>query len=78
MSMPLVALLFINIGLIFGLWVFFNTEPILKVQTKFYEKTNWLMVPISMLKEVRNTRIMALILILISIASAVYLIFESF
>jgi hypothetical protein len=31
-----------------------------------------------MLKEVRNTRIMALILILISIASAAYLIFESF
>jgi hypothetical protein len=78
MTMPLVALLFINIGLIFGLWVFFNTEPILKVQTKLYEKTNWLMVPISMLREIRNTRIMALILILISVVSAGYLIMESF
>jgi hypothetical protein len=78
MTMPLVALLFINIGLIFGLWVFFNTEPILKAQTKLYEQTNWLMVPISMLKEIRNTRIMALILILISVVSAGYLIMESF
>lgn len=78
MAVPLIALLFINVGLIFGIWVFFNTEPILKVQSKFYEKTNWLMVPISMLKEVRNTRIMAAILIIISIASAAYLIMESF
>ena len=78
MALPMVALLFINTGLIFGLWVFFNTEPIIKVQTKLYEKTNWLMVPISMLREIRNTRIMALILIIISIASAGYLIMESF
>ncbi|PIQ86729.1 MAG: hypothetical protein COV73_04295 [Candidatus Omnitrophica bacterium CG11_big_fil_rev_8_21_14_0_20_43_6] len=74
--MPMVVILFINAGIIFGLWVFFNTEFTMKVQTKFYKKINWLMMPISMQKEIKNTRIMALILIIISLMSVVYLIKE--
>lgn len=76
MNTLIIAILFINAGIIFGLWVFFNTEFTMRVQTSFYKRINWFMEPISMQKEIHNTRIMALVLIIVSLVSVIYLIKE--
>ncbi|MDD5356419.1 MAG: hypothetical protein PHY56_07790 [Candidatus Omnitrophica bacterium] len=45
------------------------TRPLLaiKIQQKFYEKINWKIEPIDLAKELRNTRIMGLISLILAI-----------
>ncbi|MFH1622412.1 MAG: hypothetical protein ABIA97_04745 [Candidatus Omnitrophota bacterium] len=40
----------------------------IKIQQKFYEKINWKIEPINLSKELRNTRIMGFISLILSIA----------
>ncbi|MCQ9205758.1 MAG: hypothetical protein NG737_05550, partial [Omnitrophica bacterium] len=49
-----------------GIGVFLIIKPDLaiEIQRIFYEKINWKMEPISMEKEIRNTKIMGLFLII--------------
>lgn len=60
-----IFLLFSLIGLAIGLFIAFNPVSAIKIQTKFYEKINWKMEPISVPKEIRNTRIMGYFLIIL-------------
>jgi hypothetical protein len=46
-----------------GLVMFFRPGAVIEFQKKFYEKINWRIEPISMSREVRNTRLMGLFLI---------------
>lgn len=58
-----VPLIFISLaGAIIGLFVFLNPSLTIEIQRKFYEKINWRMEPISMPKEIRNTKIMGIFL----------------
>ncbi|MCM8780530.1 MAG: hypothetical protein NC908_01210 [Candidatus Omnitrophica bacterium] len=61
------SLVSINIG------AFFVVRPTtaIKLQIKFYEKINWKISPVSMQKEVRNTRIMGFILIVVSVITLI-------
>jgi hypothetical protein len=66
-NMPMlpIFLLFSLIGLVAGLFIAFNPLSAIKMQAKFYEKINWKIEPISLPKEIRNTRIMGYFLIIL-------------
>lgn len=63
-------------GLCMGLFLLFSPAAAIRLQQKFYAKINWRMEPISLEKEIRNTRLMgisllgALLAILLFLASA--------
>jgi len=59
-------------GIIIGLFVFFKPELTIEIQRRFYEKINWRIEPISMPKEIRNTKAMGIFLVIISIATMIY------
>ncbi|RKY32180.1 MAG: hypothetical protein DRP74_03220 [Candidatus Omnitrophota bacterium] len=48
--------------------VFFMKKPglAIEIQRRFYERINWRIAPISMAREIRNTRIMGLFVIIIT------------
>jgi len=60
-------------GILIGLFLFLKPVLSIDIQRKFYEKINWRMEPISMQKEIRNTKIMGLFLICISLVNMVYI-----
>jgi hypothetical protein len=55
-----------------GLFLFFRPGLAINIQIKFYEKINWRIAPVSLLKEIRNTKIMGVFLIVIGLATIVY------
>ena len=63
---------FSAIGMITGLFVFLKPAQTIELQRKFYEMINWRIEPISMPKEIRNTRIMGLFLVVLSIVTVIY------
>jgi len=60
-----------------GLGVFIYQKPMkaFEIQKKFYALINWNIDPISVEKEIRNTKIMGIFLILYVIASCLYYVF---
>jgi hypothetical protein len=60
------------LGIIIGLFVFFKPILTIEIQKKFYEKINWRIEPISMQKEVRNTKIMGMFLVAVAILTIIY------
>jgi hypothetical protein len=73
MNLLPVALIFAVVGIVVGIFVFFNPALVIKTQIKFYEKINWRMEPISMPKEIKNTRIMGLVLFAFCVFSIIYI-----
>lgn len=54
--------------------IFLITKPALaiEIQRRFYAKINWRIEPISISKEIRNTRIMGTGLIIFSLATLIF------
>lgn len=69
--MPLV-IMFSAVGLCIGFVLAFKPKLAIEIQRRFYEKINWRIEPISMSKEIRNTRLMGGFLIILSVATLVY------
>ena len=69
---PLIPALVSVVGIIIGLFVFFKPELTIEIQRKFYEKINWRIEPISMQKEIRNTKIMGMFLVAVAILTIIY------
>ena len=67
-----ITLLVSAVGIIIGQFVFFKPELTIEIQRKFYEKINWRIEPISMQKEIRNTKIMGAFLVVVAIATMIY------
>jgi len=67
-----ISLLFFIAILFLGLFLFSKPGLTIELQRRFYEKINWRIEPISVPKEIRNTRIMGLFLVLISILTTAY------
>ena len=67
-----VLILIVIANLFIGSFLFLKPALSIEVQIKFYEKINWRIEPISMRKEVRNTRIMGIILIAVTLAMMAY------
>lgn len=63
-----ILILFSVIGLGFGVLMIINPALVIEIQRRFYAKINWKIEPISMEKEIRNTRIMGGLLVIVLIA----------
>ena len=66
LSLPVfftIRILFVAVVLVVGLFVALRPEKTIEIQQKFYAKINWRIEPISMSKEIRNTRLMGLFLV---------------
>ena len=75
--MSFLTLLILNIlsivGASIGLLLFLRPSMAIDIQRKFYAFINWRMEPISMQKELRSTRIMGIIFIIVALAAVVYI-----
>lgn len=61
-------------SLIIGLFIFLKPIRAIEIQKKFYAKINWRIEPISMQKEIRNTKIMGFFLIVVGLLTIAYLV----
>jgi len=61
-------------GVIFGLFMLLRPASAIRIQQRFYAQINWRMEPISMGKEIRNTRLMGAFLIVVILLAAVLVI----
>ena len=60
------------LGAIIGLFLFFKPSRTIELQTKFYACINWRMEPISMAREIRNTKLMGLLLTGFAVFTVIY------
>ncbi|TRZ95006.1 hypothetical protein D4R78_05020 [bacterium] len=65
-------------GFIIGSSLFFKPSTAITIQKNFYAKINWRIEPISMAKELRNTKIMGLCLVILALLTSIYLIITLF
>lgn len=72
-EMKLISILLSLIGIVVGLRIFFNPSRVIEIQRKFYEKINWRIEPVSMSKEILNTKIMGLFLFAVSVITLVFI-----
>ena len=54
-------------GLAVGLFLIVNPSLGIEIQRRFYEKINWKIEPISLSREIRNTRLIGWFLLILSI-----------
>ena len=73
--LPILVLLS-TLGLFIGLFFFLRPNLSIEIQRRFYEKINWRIEPVSMQKEIRNTKIMGLFLIAILLLMIIYAIIK--
>lgn len=62
-----------GVSIIAGIFLFLRPASAIEFQRRFYEKINWRIEPISMEKEKRNTKIMGLFLIGVSLLTFAYI-----
>lgn len=55
------------LALLNGAICFINPALAIKIQQKFYEKINWKIEPVNLSKELKNTRIMGLISLMLAV-----------
>lgn len=67
-----ISMLLAAVGIIVGLAMFFKTASLIEMQIKFYAKINWRMEPISMPKEIKNTKFMGLVLVTFCLLAIIY------
>lgn len=73
--MILLQALVVGLSIAVGCFVYLKPRLVIDIQIGFYRKINWKIEPVSMEKEVRNTRIMGLSLVLIALFAGIYSIF---
>lgn len=73
MTQPLVFILVALPSLAFGIFLMRRPTDAFAMQKKFYRLINWNIEPVSLAKEIRNTRMMGLFLILFVIGCGVVL-----
>lgn len=65
-------LIFFVFAFFIGLLLAIRPRQAIELQKKFYAKINWKIEPISLEKEIRNTRIMGLSLIVLAIVGIIF------
>jgi len=73
----LLVLLFL-VSFVLGIFLIAKPEAALELQRRFYEKINWRLIPISLAKEIRNTRIMGWLLLIFAFLVISYLVMCGF
>jgi hypothetical protein len=61
------------LSIIVGSAMFLKPAAVIEFQRRFYERINWRIEPISMPKEIRNTKFMGLFLVLVSPLAIIYI-----
>jgi len=69
-------LTFVVIVIIFGALVAWKPKKTIDIQIALYRLVNWKIEPISMEKEIKNTRIMGLIVLILGIFSLSYILLK--
>ena len=64
-------------SILIGFFLFLKPALAIQIQKRFYEKINWRIEPISMAREIRNTKIMGLFLFFISLLAISYIVIKS-
>jgi len=65
---------FFAIGvLFFGLFVFMRPVDVINLQIRFYRLINWHMQPVSWEKEIKNTKMMGMLLLICVFLSCIYI-----
>jgi len=72
MTPLLISIFILAISILIGLFLFLNPDLAIEIQKKFYARINWRIEPISIPKEIRNTKIMGLFLIILSLLAMGY------
>ncbi len=67
-------ILFSFLGLLSGLFLLFKPGYSIELQRRFYEKINWKIEPVSMPKEIRNTRAIGTFLVIIAVVISTYVV----
>ena len=70
------AILIAIFSLFIGFILVVKPDLAIEIQRKFYEKINWKIEPISMPKEICNTRIMGLFLSIIALLTITYILIK--
>jgi hypothetical protein len=73
--MSVIPVIIILLSFLFGIFVFFKPSSAIELQRRFYEKINWKIEPISMTKEIRNTKLMGLFVLSFCIAISFFYFF---
>ena len=60
------------VSIALGLFLILRPARAIEIQQQFYFKINWRMEPVNMALEIRNTRIMGLMVMAVAIVLAVY------
>jgi len=63
--------LFSALSFIIGLFIYLKPDKAIQFQIDFYRRINWNMQPVSMEKEVRNTKAMGLFLVVAALAAVI-------
>lgn len=63
----------VAVAIAFGALVAWKPRKVIELQIALYRLINWRMEPISMEKEIRNTRIMGLAVLILGIFSFIYI-----
>ncbi len=72
MPIALIQIFISILSMALGLFLFCKPALAIELQRRFYAKINWRMEPISMPKEIRNTRCMGLFIIVAGIITFIY------
>ena len=59
------------ISILIGLFLFLNPHFSIEIQRRFYEKINWRIEPVSLSKEIRNTKIMGIFLLIMALLTLI-------
>jgi hypothetical protein len=63
----------VSIAIVFGSLIAWKPRKTIDIQTALYRPFNWKLEPISMEKEIRNTRIMGQVVLILGLASLLYI-----
>ena len=69
-----IVILFCAFSILMGFFLHRNPSLAIELQKRFYEKINWRIEPVSMEKEIRNTRFMGLLLIIATITTIIIMV----
>ena len=67
------TVLFFSLCFFIALFLLVKPASAIEMQRRFYELINWRIEPISMTKELRNTRLMGWVLVILMLIALVYL-----
>lgn len=71
-----ISLMIVVIGMIFGALITWKPKKAIDIQIALYKPFNWKLEPIDMDKEIRNTRIMGMTVLILTVISLVYILIK--